>query len=124
MNPLSRPAHELSEEEKRILTAAFIAPNVFPGSIGRNVRLVVGRTVLLSCNDKSDVLVVSFQPNVAGAVVTGRMGGTSPVLPGVRVSIDTLGKPKQQILLPGENLYFLVESIVGATSFIVSEVTP
>jgi len=124
VDPASRPAHELSDEEKRILTAAFAAPHTFSLALGRNVPLAVGRTTLLAQNDKSDVLIVSFQPNRPAAIVTGRMSGQSPVRPGVRQVIDTLGKPKQQILLPGESLYWLTEALVGATSFVVSEVTP
>jgi hypothetical protein len=74
LDPYVRPVDALSESEKRIIAAAFVAPNVFSMSIGRVVPVVVGRPVLISKNDRADVLIVAFQPNNTPATARGRIG--------------------------------------------------
>jgi len=127
LDPYVRPADALSESERRIFVAAFAAPALFSNEIGRVVPVVLGRPVLLCANDRSDVLVVSFQPNVSPGTASGVIG------PGPRLSVDvaprmdfdTKNPPKQQILLPKEQLWFLADALsAGVTGFVVSEVTP
>lgn len=127
LDPYARPADALSESEKRIVTAAFAAPAVFPMSIGRVVPAVIGKPILISRNDRADVLIVAFQPNVSPATANGRMGGGPRIFIGnsVEVDFDTRRLPFRQILLPGEQLWFVADFLsAGVTGFVVSEVTP
>lgn len=126
LDPYARPADSLSETEKRIIVAAFAAPGLFANSGGRQVPLVVGRPVLLSANDKSDVLVVTFQCAGSPAVITGLVGSQPRLFLGssVPVTARPIDPPLQQILLPSEQLWFLPLTIAGLAAFVVSEVTP
>lgn len=126
LDPFARPSDELSETEQRILAAAFAASALSALSEPRAVLIALGRPVLLSENDKSDILIVSVQCIGAVGLVTGVIGsqpeifvGTSPV-----VTISSGEGPFQQILLPKERLWFVPTSIAGTTSLSVSEVTP
>jgi len=127
LDPYVRSADALSESEKRILVAAFVASNVFSMSIGRVVPVTVGRPVLISKNDRSDVLIVAFQPNSPPATARGRIGKDARIFPGssVEATFDTIRPPFQQILLPKEQLWFVADVVsAGVTGFVVSEVTP
>lgn len=125
-DPYARPSNGLSEAEKRILVAAFSASSLSANSPGRNVLVPFGRSVLLSSNDKSDVLVVSFQTaQPGGFILLGLLGSQSTLFPSssFRIRSTQTEEPVQQILLPGEKLWFKSET-VGSTSLVISEVTP
>lgn len=125
-DPYARPLDRLSEAEKRILVAAFSASSVSANSPGRNVAIPFGRSVLLSSNDKSDVLVVSLQTiQFGGFILEGLLGSQQMLFPSsaFRVRVVQAEDPVQQILLPGEKLWFKSETF-GSTSLVISEVTP
>lgn len=122
-DPYARPLDRLSEAEKRILVAAFSASSISANSPGRSVSIPFGRSVLLSSNDKSDVLVVSLQ--TIQFVLEGLLGSQQMLFPSsaFRVRVVQPQNPVQQILLPGEKLWFKSETF-GSTSLVISEVTP
>lgn len=124
-DPYARPLDRLSEAEKRILVAAFSASSISANSPGRSVSIPFGRSVLLSSNDKSDVLVVSLQTIQVGFVLEGLLGSQQMLFPSsaFRVRVVQPQNPVQQILLPGEKLWFKSETF-GSTSLVISEVTP
>ena len=124
-DPYARPSDELSEVEKRIIVAAFSASGLSVSAAARIVRLTIGVPVLLSANDKSDVLIVSFQA-AAASTITGLIGSGPQLFSGsaIRVIASSLGTPVQQLLLSKEKLYFVPQIINGTPSLNVSEVTP
>jgi hypothetical protein len=125
MDPYSRPADSLSETEKRIVVAAFAAPALLVEASARAVPIVVGRPVLLSDNTKSDVLVVSIQVPTSPGLVSGLLGSGPRLSAGSAFRIEMIpsNAPFQQILLAGEQLWFLPD-FAGTSTLVVSEVTP
>lgn len=125
-DPYARPSDRLGEVEKRILAAAFAASSLVASEMGVQIPLVVGRPVLLSSNDKSDVLVVTFQCAGVPSIITGLIGSSPSLFAGSarRVVVRPIDAPQQQILLAGEQLWFVPETIVGLSAFVVCEVTP
>ena len=122
VDPFARPADELTGTEGRILAAAFSFLSLSMESQGRIVPIVVGRPVLLSANDKSDVLLVYFQTQGAPSIITGLIGSNSRC--SLPVQLLWSDEPQCQMLLAGEQLWFVPLTIVGAASLNVSEVTP
>lgn len=126
LDPYARPSDELSETEQRILAAAFAASALSTSVVPRAVPIVLNRPVLLSENDKSDVLVVSVQSIGLVGLVRGLVGSQSTLFAGTAplVTISAGSDPFQQILLPRERLWFVPTSIGGTASLSVTEVTP
>jgi hypothetical protein len=91
----------------------------------RAVPIVVGRPVLLSDNTKSDVLVVSVQVPTSPGLVRGLIGSGPRLAAGsaFRVTFLPSINPFQQILLAGEQLWFVPE-FAGTSFLVVSEVNP